>query len=67
MSYRGVPDRAAQKIAEAEQLARHNQKRSEEMHRLNRPVWTKVNRLELLIASAIIGLIVAWVLYLALT
>jgi len=37
------------------------------MHRLNRPVWTKVNRLELLIAVGIIALIVAWVLYLALT
>ncbi len=37
------------------------------MYRKGRPVWTKVNRLELLIASGVIALIVVWVLYLALT
>jgi len=52
---------ALQKLAEVES------KRREQMYRLNRPVWTKVNRLELLIAVGVIALIAAWVLYLALT
>lgn len=48
-------------------LAEVESQRKEQMYRKQRPVWTKVNRLELLIASAIIAAIVAWVLFLLLS
>jgi hypothetical protein len=50
---------------QAEQLAKVEQARREGKYRRNRPVWTKLNRVGAGIALGVLGLIVAWVLYLA--
>ncbi len=47
-----------QKLRGVEKLAEVESKRREQMCRKQRPVWTKVNRLELLIAVGVIALIV---------
>lgn len=62
-----LSDPQRSKLAPLAKLAEVESKRQEQLHRTGRPVWTKGNRLELLVACAVIALIATWVLYLALT
>lgn len=55
------------RAAQAEQAARLEQQLRAEKLRRNRPVWTKINRLELLIAAIVIGAIALWILYVVLS
>ena len=53
------------RLAQAEQLAKVDEERRRHQNKLNRPVWTKINRLELLIAGGIVTLGIAWLVYVA--
>lgn len=53
------------RLAQAEQFAKVEHARREHLNRLNRPVWKKVNRLELTVGLGLLALILAWMLYLA--